>query len=104
MPPGFFFSSILGNTVERKTVLTISGDPVRKSRIQVELPAIGFMQGKSKRAKKPQCGAPLKSDKTDEPTAKILETETDGFPGQMFDCKFRPSMSELDMKFKVQND
>lgn len=53
--------------------------------------------------KKP-CGAPLNSDKTDEPTANIFESETDGFPGQVFDYKFRPSVSELDVRFKVQND
>lgn len=45
----------------------------------------------------------LNSDKTDEPTAKILGNEPDDFPEQMFDCKFISSMSELDIRFKVYN-
>lgn len=62
-----------------------------------------FKWGKSMKGEK-QPGALLNSDKTDETTAKILESSPDGFPGQMFVCKFRLTVSELDMRFKVQND
>lgn len=34
------------------------------------------------------------------PTAMIFERENDSFLRQVFGCKFRPSMSELDMRFK----
>jgi len=76
------------------TVLTESGGSVRESRIQVELQGMGFKWGKSKKGEK-QPGAHLNSDKTDEPTAKIFESSPDGFPGQMFVCKFRPIWHEV---------